>query len=330
MARVLLFVALCAVQPPLLAQDFPIISPPAWPPPYGGGGASETVNSSVLRLLDSPQVDQITSMPRPYVLLIRDRHLEEELKLSDKQNTQLESIDYLHLPDLYAAKSIPDEPKAFEAYADDIRAKMKTQLANTNAKVASILTAKQLARLKQIGFQIHTFEYTNLGAALSYYGKTVDAKTDKELTGRLAQSKIQLRTSLPRYLHRIYAEEALAKAIGRESFRELTGSSESPNAQLAKAVRDYLEPHEMSKTPNTDAPISRHLTNMHPSRLESGTWIMQDQSLLRMVVAQQKQLQLSDKQILELKELKALPSRSKYEYSYVVSKTGFTEPDFKD
>ena len=69
---------------------------------------------------------------------------------------------------------------------------------------------------------------------------------------------------------------------------------------------------------------------MHPSRLESGTWIMQDQSLLRMVIAQQKQLQLSDKQILELKELKALPNRSKYEYSYVVSKTGFTEPDFKD
>lgn len=78
------------------------------------------------------------------VFLVGNESVQEELKLTDEQKKETEAIAE---SDREALRGMRDLPR------DQIRAKIADRIKNTNEKLAKVLDAAQLRRLKQISWQ---------------------------------------------------------------------------------------------------------------------------------------------------------------------------------
>lgn len=280
-------------------------------------------NNPTQRLSDAGYHQKLKKGSGAYIKWIRQYRLNDELQLSDEQFRRLSTIRYLTPVDLFDRRSVPLQKAEVEAFVERHVNRFAQQKTTTNAAVEKILDSKQLLRLKQIGFQVQTLAYPNVGQALALFDREVDAKVVDRLSSDLSRTRISIR-SLGPYLNRTMKLNLAKTVLGEKLYHGLVGQALPLSVDMQSIVVDFLEDDEIE--PIADLTFAEALLN-DQEKLASGSWIMDKDRLRARVRTLHERLELSEKQLDELIEMKELPDKSVFTYSYVVAKAGVTEPN---
>ena len=103
--------------------------------------------------LPAQNVSGYGMMPDPYLFLLREPTVHEDLKLTDQQRERLVKLNESFDPTLLAARNMPP---------DDAQAKTVEVLETTRKRVGKIFSAKQQARMRQIAYRLRGMSFVLL------------------------------------------------------------------------------------------------------------------------------------------------------------------------
>ena len=145
-------------------------------------GVSLHAQSSVLRALQTDQGRanlnglSFFSLSRRATLakILQHYDLTAELRLTEKQVSDIKSIDSLEQIEFYGSISetnpIEMSEEQFDDFLRELRRLRNAHDESVNERVEEILDRKQMSRLRQIGSQLYVLKYRNAKHALAYAG----------------------------------------------------------------------------------------------------------------------------------------------------------------
>lgn len=188
---------------------------------------------------------------RAYLWLFINYDLSVELDLS---KDQLDALSRISLPSPFSAKqeilwgkTFPVSDAVFKDFVKRFPGEYRRGIDKADRAVEEILDESQLARLKQIYFQLNVFIYPDLGVALRTHGESLPRKESVVIAGEL--KLLRRRRGIDKSLtHSVIWKETLSSVYGKQKVKEWTGELfGDADRDLREKVSKLLK--EETKTP---------------------------------------------------------------------------------